>query len=131
MTPDRPEVLADLLLESPAACSPASMRRPPAPPRADRLLEQLPHLLLGKEIEALSRCKIPRISPLASARPAVLPSPCSGEGQLGQALAPALEKRAKLDPQQSRTLVNILYPLIVAGQSASRIGETTTTHSSH
>ena len=93
--------------------------------RADPRLKQLRTLLLGREIEALSRLEDP--AQFAAAVGRVLPSAvahASGDGQLGLALAPALEKATQSSIRSNpRTLVNILYPLIVPAISKS-IGET-------
>ena len=119
------KVLADLLLEIARSMKPGIDAPPTGPPRADPLLEQLRTLLLGKEIEALSRLQDP--AHFAACVGRILPSAvaqASGEGQLGQALAPALEKAAQSSIRNNpRTLVNILYPLIVPAISKS-IGET-------
>ncbi|HEY1856601.1 OmpA family protein [Acidocella sp.] len=93
--------------------------------RADPRLAQLRMVLLGPEIEALSRLEDP--AQFAAAVGRVLPSAvahASGDGQLGLALAPALEKATQSSIRSNpRTLVNILYPLIVPAISKS-IGET-------
>ena len=95
----------------------------------DQRLEQLRTLLLGREIEGLSRLKEVVEDPeqFAAAVGRVLPTAiaqASSESLLGQVLAPALEKAAqssiRTDPH---TLVNILYPLIIPAIRKS-IGET-------
>jgi outer membrane protein OmpA-like peptidoglycan-associated protein len=116
------KALADLLLEVARSVKP-DIGPPPA--GLDPRLEQLRNLLLGKEIEALSRLEDP--AHFAAAIGRVLPSAvlqASGDGQLGQALAPALEKATQSSIRSNpQTLLNILYPLIVPAISKS-IGET-------
>src|SRR5271163_2570117 len=96
---------------------------------ADLRLEQLRTLLLGREIEVLSRLSGVVEDPerLAEAVGRVLPTAiaqATSDARLGQVLVPAVEKATqnsiRSDP---RTLVNILYPLIVPAIRKS-IGET-------
>ena len=95
----------------------------------DQRLEQLRTLLLGQEIETLSRLSevvedpeqfavaVGRILPTAIAQ-------ASGDARLGQVLAPALERATQSSIRNNPgTLVNILYPLIVPAIRKS-IGET-------
>jgi outer membrane protein OmpA-like peptidoglycan-associated protein len=119
------KALAELLLQLARSMN-ADIAAPPEDlPRADPRLEQLRTLLLGREIEALSRLEDP--AQFAASVGRVLPSAvahASGDGQLGLALAPALEKATQSSIRSNpRTLVNILYPLIVPAISKS-IGET-------
>jgi outer membrane protein OmpA-like peptidoglycan-associated protein len=119
------KVLAELLLEVARSMKPDVDAPPAGRLRADPLLEQLRTLLLGREIEALSRLQDP--AHFAASVGRVLPSAvahASDDGQLGQALAPALEKATQSSIRRNpQTLVNILYPLIVPAISKS-IGET-------
>jgi len=115
------KVLADLLLEVARSMKPDIDAPPAGRPRADPLLEQLRTLLLGREIEALSRLEDP--AHFAASVGRVLSSAvahASDDGQLGQALAPALEKATQSSIRRNpQTLVNILYPLIVPAISKS------------
>ena len=95
----------------------------------DLRLEQLRRLLVGGEIETLSRLKelvedpeqfaevVGRILPTAIAH-------ASTDARLGQVLAPSLERATQSSIRNNpETLVNILYPLIVPAIRRS-IGET-------
>ena len=119
------KALADLLLEVARSMQPDIDAPLVGRPRADPLLEQLRALLLGREIEALSRLEDP--AHFAASVGRILPSAvahAADDGQLGQALAPALEKATQSSIRRNpQTLVNILYPLIVPAISKS-IGET-------
>jgi outer membrane protein OmpA-like peptidoglycan-associated protein len=119
------KVLADLLLEVARSMKPDIDAPPAGRPPADPRLEQLRTLLLGREIEALLRLEDP--AHFATSVGRVLPSAvalAADDGQLGQALAPALEKATQSSIRRNpQTLVNILYPLIVPAISKS-IGET-------
>ena len=119
------KVLADLLLEVARSMQPDIEAPQAGRPRTDPRLEQLRALLLGREIEALSRLEDP--AQFATSVGRVLPAAvaqASDDGQLGQALAPALEKATQSSIRRNpQTLVNILYPLIVPAISKS-IGET-------
>ena len=96
---------------------------------ADLRLEQLRTLLLGREIEVLSRLTEVVEDPeqLAAAVGRVLPTAiaqATGDARLGHVLAPAMEKATESSIRSDpRTLVNILYPLIVPAIRKS-IGET-------
>jgi outer membrane protein OmpA-like peptidoglycan-associated protein len=118
-------MLADLLLEVARSMKPDIDAPPVGRSRADPLLEQLRTLLLGREIEALSRLEDPAYFAASVGR--VLPSAvahASDDGQLGLALAPAMEKATQCSIRRNpQTLLNILYPLIVPAISKS-IGET-------
>jgi outer membrane protein OmpA-like peptidoglycan-associated protein len=118
-------VLADLLLEVARSMQPDIDAAPAGRSRTDPRLEQLRTLLLGREIEALSRLEDP--AHFAASVGRVLPSAVAhalDDGQLGQALAPALEKATQSSIRRNpQTLVNILYPLIVPAISKS-ISET-------
>lgn len=119
------KMLAGLLLAAAQTMKPDAERPTSGALATDIKLEQLRLLLLGREIEALSRLEDPeqfaatvgRILPIAVTY-------ASADGQLGAALAPALEKATQSSIRANpRTLVNILYPLIVPAISKS-IGET-------
>lgn len=123
------KALARLLVElarnvEPEACA----RVPGIPPTADPRMEQLRALLVGREIETLSRINTLLEDPerLAVAVGNVLPTAIAGasaDGRLGQVLAPALEKATQSSIRSDpRTLVNILHPLIVPAIRKS-IGE--------
>jgi outer membrane protein OmpA-like peptidoglycan-associated protein len=116
--------LAELLLEIARSLKPDIESPSDSLPRADPRLEQLRTLLLGREIEALSRLE--DLAQFAASVGRALPSAvayASSNEQLGQALAPALEKATQSSIRSNpRTLVNILYPLIVPAISKS-IGE--------
>jgi outer membrane protein OmpA-like peptidoglycan-associated protein len=118
------KALAELLLEIARSMKPDIEPPSEGLPRNDPRLEQLRTLLLGREIEALARLEDP--AQFAASVGRVLPSAvahASGDGQLGLALAPALEKATQSSIRSNpRTLVNILYPLIVPAMSKS-IGE--------
>jgi hypothetical protein len=92
-------------------------------------MEQLRTLLLGREIELLSRLSAILEDPeqLARAVGRVLPTAfvqASTDARLGQVLAPALEKATQSSIRNDPgNLVNILYPLIVPAIRKS-IGET-------
>jgi len=85
----------------------------------DIQLEQLRTLLVGHEIEVLSRLQSVIEDPekLAAAVGRVLPTAiaeASADARLGQVLVPALEKATERSiAKNPRTLVDILYPLIV------------------
>jgi outer membrane protein OmpA-like peptidoglycan-associated protein len=95
----------------------------------DPRLEQLRTLLVGREIEVLSRLSEVVEDPeqLAVAVGRVLPAAIahvSSDARLGEVLAPALEKATQSSIRSDpRTLLNILYPLIVPAIRKS-IGET-------
>ncbi len=89
-------------------------------PRVDPRLEQLRTLLVGREIESLSRLsrQIDDPEQLAGAISRVLPAAitqASGrDGTLGEVLAPAVERATQSSIRSNpHTLVNILYPLIL------------------
>jgi outer membrane protein OmpA-like peptidoglycan-associated protein len=94
----------------------------------DPRLRQLRTLLLGREIEILSRLKelVEDPEQLAIAVGRVLPTAiahATSDARLGQVLAPALEKAAQSSIRSDpRTLVNILHPLVVPAIRQS-IGE--------
>ena len=95
----------------------------------DPRLEQLRTLLVGREIEVLWRLSeiVEDPEQLAVAVGRVLPTAIaqvSSDARLGEVLAPALEKATQSSIRNDpRTLLNILYPLIVPAMRKS-IGET-------
>jgi OOP family OmpA-OmpF porin len=95
----------------------------------DPRLEQLQTLLFGSEIETLSRLSgvVEDPEQLAVAVGRVLPTAIaqvSSEARLGEVLAPALEKATQSSIRSDpRTLLNILYPLIIPAMRKS-VGET-------
>lgn len=98
-------------------------------PRFDPRLEQLRTLLLGGEIQSLSRLSRQIDDPEELARavsrilPAAIAQASARDGRLGEVLAPTVERATqssiRSDPQ---TLINILYPLILPAIRKS-IGE--------
>jgi outer membrane protein OmpA-like peptidoglycan-associated protein len=123
------KALAGLLAEIARNVEPAIRVQPIGLPRVDPRLEQIRTLLVGREIEVLSRLSEVVEDPeqFAAAVGRILPSAiahASSDGRLGQVLAPALEKATQTSIRSDpRTLVNILYPLIVPAIRKS-IGET-------
>lgn len=85
----------------------------------DLRLEQLRGLLLGREIEELARLRDTVEDPeqLAAAVARILPTAfaaASSEARLGQVMAPILERATQSSIRNDpRTLINILYPMIV------------------
>jgi outer membrane protein OmpA-like peptidoglycan-associated protein len=122
------KALAGLLLELAWNVEPELSSKSNGVVPIDPRLLQLRSLLLGREIKELSRLSELIEDPeqfalvMGRALPAALAQASSDE-RLGQVLAPTLEKATqtsiKSDP---RTLVNILYPLIVPAIRKS-IGE--------
>jgi outer membrane protein OmpA-like peptidoglycan-associated protein len=123
------KALAGLLVQLARSVEPQSRAEPGGVPAIDPRLEQLRTLLVGHEIEVLSRLSEVVEDPeqLAGAVGRVLPTAialASNDARLGQVLAPALEKATQSSIRSDpRTLVNILYPLIVPAIRKS-IGET-------
>lgn len=123
------KALAGLLVELARNVEPELCAQPTDLPRVDPRLEQLRTLLLGREIEVLARLRelVEEPEQLAAAVGRVLPTAIalvSNDAQLGQVLAPALEKATRSSIRSDPgTLVNILYPLIVPAIRKS-IGET-------
>jgi outer membrane protein OmpA-like peptidoglycan-associated protein len=99
------------------------------PPPVDFRMQKLRTLLLGREIELLARLSeiVEDPEQLALAVGRILPTAfalASSDARLGQVLAPSLEKATQSSIRNDpRTLVNILYPLIVPAIRKS-IGET-------
>jgi len=123
------KALAGLLAQLARSVEPQSGAEPSDVPAVDPRLEQLRTLLVGREIEVLGRLSeiVEDPEQLAVVVGRVLPTAIaqvSNDAQLGQVLAPALEKAAQSSIRSDpRTLVNILYPLIVPAIRKS-IGET-------
>jgi len=123
------KALAGLLAQLARSVEPQSSAEPSDVPAVDPRLQQLRTLLVGHEIEVLSRLSEVVEDPeqLASAVGRVLPTAialATNDARLGQALAPALAKATQSSIRHDpRTLVNILYPLIVPAIRKS-IGET-------
>jgi outer membrane protein OmpA-like peptidoglycan-associated protein len=123
------KALAGLLAQLARSVQPQSSAEPSDVPAVDPRLQQLRTLLVGHEIEVLSRLSEVVEDPeqLASAVGRVLPTAialATNDARLGQALAPALAKATQSSIRHDpRTLVNILYPLIVPAIRKS-IGET-------
>ena len=123
------KALAGLLAQLARSVEPQSSAEPSGVPAVDPRLEQLRTLLVGHEIEVLSRLSEVVEDPeqLAGAVGRVLPTAialATNDARLGQALAPALAKATQNSIRHDpRTLVNILYPLIVPAIRKS-IGET-------
>ena len=123
------QALAGLLVELARNVEPQFGTGPSGVRPIDPRLEQLRTLLLGREIEVLSRLSEVVEDPeqLAGAVGRVLPTAialASSDARLGQVLAPALEKATQSSIRSDPgTLVNILYPLIVPAIRKS-IGET-------
>jgi outer membrane protein OmpA-like peptidoglycan-associated protein len=122
------KALAGLLIEVARNVEPGFCAQATGVPPVDLRLEQLRVLLIGREIEILSRLSELVEDPerLAMAVGHILPtaiSHASSDGRLGQVLAPALEKATQSSIRSDpRTLVNILHPLIVPAIRKS-IGE--------
>ena len=123
------KTLAGLLLEIAQNLQPELRGQQNGVRPGDVRLEQLRRLLLGREIEVLSRLSDVMEDPerLAAAVGRVLPTAiaqATSDARLGHVLAPAMEKATessiRSDPHK---LVDILYPLIVPAIRKS-IGET-------
>jgi outer membrane protein OmpA-like peptidoglycan-associated protein len=123
------KALAALLLDIARSLRPELRAEAIDVPPVDIRLEQLRTLLIGREIETLSRLRETVEDPerLATAIGRVLPTAfaqASTDDRLGQVLAPSLEKAARSSIRNDpRTLIDILYPLIVPAIRKS-IGET-------
>ncbi len=123
------KALAGLLVQLARSVEPQSCAELNGVSSIDPRLQQLRTLLVGHEIEVLSRLSEVVEDPeqLAGAVGRVLPTAialASSDARLGQVLAPALEKATQSSIRSDpRTLVNILYPLIVPAIRKS-IGET-------
>ncbi|UCI08762.1 OmpA family protein [Mesorhizobium sp. B1-1-8] len=113
------KVLAGLLLEIAHDLRPELRAERNGIHASDLRLEQLRTLLVGREIEVLSRLQDVLEDPekLAAAVGRVLPTAiaeATADPRLGQVLAPAMEKATERSIRNNpRTLVDILYPVIV------------------
>jgi OOP family OmpA-OmpF porin len=123
------KALASLLIEIAESLKPELRAERNGVIPSDLQLEQLRTLLVGREIETLSRLTGVVDDPerLAAAIGRVLPTAiaqATSDARMGHVLAPVMEKAAessiRSDPS---TLVNILYPTIVPAIRKS-IGET-------
>jgi hypothetical protein len=123
------KALAGLLIEIARSLKPELRAQQNGVRPGDLQLEQLRTLLVGREIETLSRLTGVVDDPerLAAAIGRVLPTAiaqATSDARMGHVLAPVMEKAAessiRSDPS---TLVNILYPTIVPAIRKS-IGET-------
>ncbi|WP_244483722.1 hypothetical protein [Rhizobium sp. Root482] len=119
--------LALLLVEIARNVDPDHHARVEGVPTADRRMETLRQLLVGREISELSRVTHLLDEPerLAKAVGGVLPSAAAqaSHAQLGEALAPAVERAVQRSIQKSpRTLTDILYPVFLPAIRKS-IGE--------
>ncbi|RWQ65155.1 OmpA family protein [Mesorhizobium sp.] len=121
------EALASLLVEIARNVDPDYRARFDGVPTADPRMETLRRLLVGREISELSRVThlLDEPEQLASAVGGVLPSAAARApyAQLGEALAPAVERAVQRSIQKSpRTLTDILYPVFLPAIRKS-IGE--------
>ncbi|CAH2408846.1 OmpA family protein [Mesorhizobium escarrei] len=121
------EALASLLVEIARNVDPDYRARFDGVPTADPRMATLRQLLVGREISELSRVThlLDEPEQLASAVGGVLPSAAARApyAQLGEALAPAVERAVQRSIQKSpRTLTDILYPVFLPAIRKS-IGE--------
>ncbi len=119
--------LASLLVEIARNVDPDHHARFDGVPTADRRMETLRQLLVGREISELSRVThlLGEPEQFAEAVGGVLPSAAARapHAQLGEALAPAVERAVQRSIQKSpRTLTDILYPVFLPAIRKS-IGE--------
>ncbi|MER9333810.1 OmpA family protein [Mesorhizobium sp. M0293] len=121
------EALARLLIEIARNVDPDYRARFDGVPAADPRMETLRQLLVSREISELSRVThlLDEPEQLAAAVGDVLPSAAARapHAQLGEALAPAVERAVQRSIQKSpRTLTDILYPVFLPAIRKS-IGE--------
>ncbi|PTE11032.1 flagellar motor protein MotB, partial [Mesorhizobium helmanticense] len=121
------EALASLLVEIARNVDPDYRARFDGVPTADPRMETLRQLLVGREISELSRVTdlLDEPEQLATAVGGVLPSATAraSHAQLGEALAPAVERAVQRSIQKNpRTLTDILYPVFLPAIRKS-IGE--------
>ncbi|WP_202294264.1 OmpA family protein [Mesorhizobium sp. 131-2-1] len=121
------EALARLLVEIARNVDPDHHALYEGIPTADHRLEKLRQLLVGGEISELSRVThlLDEPEQLAAAVGNVLPDAAAraAHAQLGDALAPAVERAAQRSIQKNpRTLTDILYPVFLPAIRKS-IGE--------
>lgn len=113
------KALAGLLVELARNVEPGIGVEPAGPRPVDPRLEQLRTLLVGREIEVLTRLSevVENPEEFAVAVGRILPTAiahASDDARLGQVLAPALERATQTSIRSNpRTLIDILYPLIV------------------
>ena len=123
------KALASLLVEIARSLKPEVRPEQNGVRPGDLQLEQLRTLLVGREIETLSRLTglVDDPERLAAAIGCVLPTAiaqATSDARMGHVLAPVMEKAAESSIQTNPgTLVNILYPMIVPAIRKS-IGET-------
>ncbi len=123
------KALASLLVEIARSLKPEVRPEQNGVRPGDLQLEQLRTLLVGREIETLSRLTglVDDPERLAAAIGRVLPTAiaqATSDARMGHVLAPVMEKAAESSIQTNPgTLVNILYPMIVPAIRKS-IGET-------
>lgn len=123
------KALASLLIEIAQSLKPELRAQQNGVRPGDLQLEQLRILLVGREIETLSRLTglVDDPERLAAAIGRVLPTAiaqATSDARMGHVLAPVMEKAAESSIQTNPgTLVNILYPMIVPAIRKS-IGET-------
>ena len=123
------KALAGLLVEIAQSLKPELRAQQNGVPPGDLQLEQLRTLLVGREIETLSRLAGVVDDPerLAAVIGNVLPTAiaqATSDTRMGHVLAPVMEKAAESSIRNDpTTLVNILYPTIVPAIRKS-IGET-------
>lgn len=123
------KALAALLVEIAQNLRPELRGQQDGTPPSDLQLEQLRTLLVGREIETLSRLTDVVDDPerLAAVIGPVLPTAiaqATSDARIGHVLAPVMEKAAESSIRNDpTTLVNILYPTIVPAIRKS-IGET-------
>jgi OOP family OmpA-OmpF porin len=123
------KALAGLLVELARTVKPEERAEIAGVPRIDPRLEELRRTVLGREIEVLSRlcAVIEDPEQLAAAVGRVLPTAvahATADERLGHVLAPAFEKATQSSIRNNpRTLIDILYPLIVPAIRKA-IGET-------
>ncbi|TIV52866.1 MAG: OmpA family protein [Mesorhizobium sp.] len=121
------EALARLLVEIARNVDPDNHALYEGVPAADHRLEKLRQLLVGHEISELSRVThlLDEPEQLAAAVGSVLPTAAAGASlvQLGEALAPAVERAAQRSIQKNPSaLTDILYPVFLPAIRKS-IGE--------
>ncbi|MBZ9767035.1 OmpA family protein [Mesorhizobium sp. CA6] len=121
------EALARLLVEIARNVDPDNRALYEGVPAADHRLERLRQLLVGGEISELSRVThlLDEPEQLAAAVGNVLPEATAraSHAQLGEALAPAVERAAQRSIQKNpNTLTDILYPVFLPAIRKS-IGE--------
>ncbi|RWN48563.1 MAG: OmpA family protein [Mesorhizobium sp.] len=121
------EALARLLVEIARNVDPDYRARFDGVPTADPRMETLRQLLVSREISELSRVThlLDEPEQLAAAVGDILPSAAARapHAQLGEALAPAVERAVQRSIQKSpRTLTDILYPVFLPAIRKS-IGE--------